>query len=191
MISRGLQNLGGCKDYVEACNQADRSTAYGQNTCSQATAICRSLVEGPHYEVSGRNTYDIRANESADIPPSYWVDYINLASTQDALGVSINYTSKSSEAIWEGFSVTGDFVYPDFLEDLENMLDKGVSIHLLYGDAVSYPRPHPFISSFVITPILLFHLLACCHLSRMRLLMAYSHRITSATGWVAKLCHWR
>ncbi|RYO89297.1 hypothetical protein DL762_003320 [Monosporascus cannonballus] len=126
---------GGCRDSVEQCNSADRSTAEGQSACAQATAICRNLVEGPYYSASGRNPYDIRAQADAQIPPGYWADYINLASTQDALGVSINYTSTSSQAIWIGFGVSGDFVYPDMLADLEAILDEGVSVHLIYGDA--------------------------------------------------------
>ena len=87
--------------------------------------------------MSGRNPYDVRARADAQIPPSYWADYINLAQTQAALGVSINYTAKSSQSIGIGFGVSGDFVYPDILHDLEAILDKGVSIHLIYGDAVS------------------------------------------------------
>lgn len=124
----------------------------GQSTCAQATAICRSLVEGPYYEVSGRNPYDVRAQYDAEIPPGYWADYINLASTQDALGVNINYTSTSSEAIYIGFSVTGDFVFPDILADLEAILDDGVSIHLVYGDAVSSFLFPFFFSSFHLYP---------------------------------------
>ncbi|KAK7745159.1 hypothetical protein SLS62_009872 [Diatrype stigma] len=120
---------------IDYCIDSDRSTVDGQSTCAQATAICRNLVEGPYYEVSGRNPYDIRAQADAEIPPGYWADFVNLASTQEALGVNINYTSTSSQAIWIGFSSTGDFVFPDILSDLEAILDDGVSIHLVYGDA--------------------------------------------------------
>jgi hypothetical protein len=51
---------GGCSDYIDYCFESDRSTLDGQSTCSQATAICRGLVEGPYYDFSGRGTYDIR-----------------------------------------------------------------------------------------------------------------------------------
>lgn len=135
-----------CRDSIDYCIESDRSTVDGHSTCAQATAICRNLVEGPYYEVSGRNPYDIRAQADAEIPPGYWADFVNLASTQEALGVNINYTSTSSQAIWIGFSSTGDFVYPDILSDLEAILDDGVSIHLIYGDAVSFlalPLPCP------------------------------------------------
>lgn len=37
-----------CGDSIQACFAQDRSTPDGMATCSQATAICRSLVEGPY-----------------------------------------------------------------------------------------------------------------------------------------------
>lgn len=87
--------------------------------------------------MSGRNPYDIRAESDANIPPGYWVDYLNTAKVQNAIGVDINYTSTSSEDIWIGFDYTGDFVYPNLLEDLEGLLGYGVRIAMIYGDAVS------------------------------------------------------
>ena len=33
------------------------------------------------------------------------------------------------------FSLAGDWVYPNFLEDLEMILDNGVRVALYYGDA--------------------------------------------------------
>jgi hypothetical protein len=39
----------GCKDYLDNCDQQDLSTPDGNAVCSQATAICRSLVESPYY----------------------------------------------------------------------------------------------------------------------------------------------
>ncbi|KAI1505207.1 Alpha/Beta hydrolase protein [Biscogniauxia marginata] len=125
----------GCRDSIDYCYQQDRSTPDGKAVCSQATAICRSLVEGPYYNVSGRNPYDIRAMADADIPPEYWVDYLNSPKVQNAIGVDINYTSTSSSQIYVGFDYSGDFVYPNLLEDLEAILNDGVRIALIYGDA--------------------------------------------------------
>ncbi|KAI0016528.1 Alpha/Beta hydrolase protein [Xylariomycetidae sp. FL0641] len=124
-----------CKDSLGYCFQADRSTPDGKATCSQATAVCRNLVEGVYYVTSGRSPYDIRANASATIPPSYWVDYLNTPKVQNALGVDINYTSTSSNQIWEGFDYTGDFEYPELLTDLEAIMATGVRVALFYGDA--------------------------------------------------------
>jgi carboxypeptidase C (cathepsin A) len=130
-------NMLGCKDSIETCAGADLSTPYGLSSCAQATAICRRLVEGPYESISSRSAYDIRANASAEIPPSYWVNYLNTAFVQNALGVNINYTDSASFQVFEGFGYTGDWSYPSFLQDLENILDNGVRVALVYGDAVS------------------------------------------------------
>ncbi|GAP84531.1 putative carboxypeptidase s1 protein [Rosellinia necatrix] len=126
---------GGCRDYIQACIAGDRSTLDGLSVCSQATAICRNLVESPYYAVSGRNPYDIRAMGDAKIPPEPWVGYLNTAEVQNALGVNINYTSTSSNQIGQGFDYTGDWVYPELLEDLEAVVGYGVRVALIYGDA--------------------------------------------------------
>ncbi|KAI0853039.1 peptidase [Daldinia vernicosa] len=126
---------GGCRDSIDLCFESDRSTPDGKAVCSQATAICRGLVESPYYVVSGRNPYDIRAESDASIPPGYWANYLNTAKVQNAIGVDINYTSTSSNQIYTGFDYTGDFVYPNLLEDLEGLLAYDVRIAMIYGDA--------------------------------------------------------
>jgi hypothetical protein len=68
-------------------------------------------------------------------PPSYFVDYLNLASTQNALGVNLNYSETANEEVYYAFQQTGDFVYPNFLEDLEMLLANDVRVALFYGDA--------------------------------------------------------
>ncbi|KAM0194125.1 hypothetical protein ACHAPC_001219 [Botrytis cinerea] len=68
-------------------------------------------------------------------PPTYFIDYLNLASTQNALGVNLNYTEDSSAEVYYAFQQTGDFVYPSFLEDLEYLLANDVRVSLFYGDA--------------------------------------------------------
>lgn len=113
----------GCRDRVRACANADRSTLHGQITCASATQMCRYLVEYPYYDFSGRGTYDIRHPRNDPTPPTYFIDYLNLASTQEAIGVNLNYTSDSSSQVGLGFGDTGDFVYPGFLADLEEILN--------------------------------------------------------------------
>lgn len=49
--------------------------------------------------------------------------------------MSINYTAVSSYLVGRGFAATGDFVYRRFLSDLEEILDNGVRVALIYGDA--------------------------------------------------------
>ncbi|KAI0206774.1 Alpha/Beta hydrolase protein [Astrocystis sublimbata] len=126
---------GACRDMIDMCASGDRSTPDGLAVCSQATAMCRMLVEGPYYSASGRNPYDIRAKANAKIPPEPWVQYLNTAKIQDAIGVDINYTSTSSPQIGTGFDFTGDHVFPELLEDLEAVVGYGVRVAMIYGDA--------------------------------------------------------
>ena len=126
---------GGCADQVDECAASDVSTAAGKAVCAAATNFCRGFVEEPYYDYSGRGVYDIRHPYEDPTPPTYFIDFLNTASTQNALGVNINYTSDSSSLVGRGFSSTGDFVYPFFKEDLETLLDAGVRVALYYGDA--------------------------------------------------------
>lgn len=52
----------------------------------------------------------------------------------DALGVSVNYTSSNND-VYYAFQQTGDFVWPNFIEDLEEILTYPVRVSLIYGDA--------------------------------------------------------
>lgn len=62
------------------------------------------------------------------------MDYLNLASVQAALGVNLNYTQSNADVAY-AFQKTGDFVYPNFLTDLETVLNNSISVVLYYGDA--------------------------------------------------------
>ncbi|KAK3113621.1 hypothetical protein LTR53_008922 [Teratosphaeriaceae sp. CCFEE 6253] len=126
---------GGCRDQVLECAEADVSTDEGKLICSQATNFCRGFVEEPYYSYGGRGVYDIRHPYDDPTPPTYFIDYLNTAAVQDALGVNINYTADSSRLVGQGFSYTGDFVYDFFIKDLEMILDAGVRVALYYGDA--------------------------------------------------------
>ncbi|KAI7482758.1 peptidase S10, serine carboxypeptidase [Hortaea werneckii] len=102
--------------------------------CSEAQAMCRDNVESMYYNYGDRGTYDIRHPSNDPTPPSYFEDYLNTAFVQNALGVSLNYTTSNSDIYW-AFQDTGDFIYSNFLEDLETILDLGVRVNLFYGDA--------------------------------------------------------
>lgn len=97
--------------------------------------MCRDNVESPYYEYSGRGVYDIRHPYLDPTPPTYFLDLLNLASTQQALGVDTNYSSDANEETSYAFQETGDFVYPNFIADLEMILATPVRVSLIYGDA--------------------------------------------------------
>ncbi|KAI9665801.1 MAG: hypothetical protein M1821_003735 [Bathelium mastoideum] len=124
----------GCLAQVAGCREVNQSTLSGQAVCTEAENMCRDNVEGPYYTFSGRGTYDIRHPSDDPTPPTYFEDYLNQAYVQDALGVNLNYTD-ANDAIYWAFQQTGDFVYDNFIEDLETILANGVRVSLYYGDA--------------------------------------------------------
>ncbi|KAK6614240.1 serine carboxypeptidase [Botrytis cinerea] len=106
-------NMGnGCLDQIGFCRATNLTTAVEQAICTEAENICRDTVEGVFYTYGERGAYDIRHPYDDPTPPTYFIDYLNLASTQNALGAEVYYA----------FQQTGDFVYPSFLEDLEYLL---------------------------------------------------------------------
>ena len=127
----------GCLDQIELCYYADPDTYVGKAVCTEAANMCRDNVESPYYYAAGeRGVYDIRHPYLDPTPADYFMDFLNLASTQEALGVDTNYTISNNAYVYYGFQQTGDFVYPNFLEDIEELLNSSsVRVTLVYGDA--------------------------------------------------------
>jgi carboxypeptidase D len=127
--------INGCLDQVSQCRATNRTTLSEKAICSEAESMCRDNVESPYYAYSGRGVYDIRHPYDDPTPPKYFIDFLNLPSTQAALGVNLNYTGDANDEIYFAFQQTGDFIYPNFLVDLEELLAAGVRVALFYGDA--------------------------------------------------------
>ncbi|TGO90353.1 hypothetical protein BPOR_0068g00200 [Botrytis porri] len=116
-------NMGnGCLDQIGLCRATNLTSAADQAICTEAENLCRDTVEGVYYTYGGRGAYDIRHPYDDPTPPTYFLDYLNLASTQNALGVNLNYSEDVNEEVYYAFQQTGDFVYPTFLEDIEYLL---------------------------------------------------------------------
>lgn len=124
----------GCLQQIDFCRSTNRTSLSDYAICTEAENMCRDNVEGVYYSYGGRGVYDIRHPFDDPTPPAYFVDFLNMASTQDALGVNLNYT-ESNDEIYFAFQQTGDFVYPNFIQDIEMLLDNGVRVALFYGDA--------------------------------------------------------
>ncbi|KAJ6109737.1 Peptidase S10 serine carboxypeptidase [Penicillium sp. IBT 16267x] len=124
----------GCQDQVAMCKATNRTSLSDYSVCTEATNMCRDNVEGPYYTFSGRGTYDIRHPSDDPTPPSYYEKYLAKDSVMNALGVDLNYTGSNSE-VYYAFQQTGDFIWPNFIEDLEDILTRPVRVALIYGDA--------------------------------------------------------
>jgi carboxypeptidase D len=67
-------------------------------------------------------------------PPKYAAGFLNRKPVQTALGVPLNVTGLS-DPVSTGFQNTGDFVPGRNLAILGELLDQGVKVALVYGDA--------------------------------------------------------
>ncbi|KAE8141468.1 peptidase S10, serine carboxypeptidase [Aspergillus pseudotamarii] len=124
----------GCQDMISTCKQTNRTALADYALCAEATNMCRDNVEGPYYAFSGRGVYDIRHLYDDPTPPSYYNKFLAKDSVMDAIGVNINYTQSNND-VYYAFQQTGDFVWPNFIEDLEEILALPVRVSLIYGDA--------------------------------------------------------
>ncbi|KAJ4414932.1 hypothetical protein N0V82_007645 [Gnomoniopsis sp. IMI 355080] len=132
---------GGCRDQINNC-RAVSSVYDPENTginstvnkiCSGAETFCTENIRDPYIDFSGRNYYDITQIEPDPFPYSFYLGWLNEAHVQAALGVPLNFTSVSS-AVADAFRGIGDYPRPGWLEDLTDLLERGVKVTLVYGD---------------------------------------------------------
>ena len=89
----------------------------------------RDNVEGPYYEYSGRNMYDIRRSSNEKVVSDFFVQFLNLPSTQDALGIEQGFQYKmSSNEVYAAFQQSGDYIFSEPLEDISYLLTTGVRV---------------------------------------------------------------
>ncbi|KAL2824535.1 peptidase S10, serine carboxypeptidase [Aspergillus cavernicola] len=124
----------GCQDQITLCKATNRSSLSDYALCTEATNMCRDNVEGPYYSFGNRGVYDIRHPYNDPTPPGLFEPFLSQDWVMDAIGVNINYTASNQE-VYFGFQQTGDFVWPNFITDLEEILTYPVRVSLIYGDA--------------------------------------------------------
>ena len=130
----------GCQQLVESCRtavaaqdpQSDGNVATVNQICTNAQNACNNEVSGPYYS-SGRDIYDITQNMPDPFPPSTYLEYLNNADVQAAIGVAVNYT-QTNAAVANVFDQTGDYERGDHIGEMASLLSQGVRIALLYGD---------------------------------------------------------
>lgn len=129
----------GCLDQIDLCEatgSALNASLIDDFICNSASSICRNTVELVYVQYSEFNSpYDIRDPNVYPQPPSTFPTYLNTGEVQQALGVDTNYTAPSNTEVLVPFWFTGDFVRSYILEDLVELLDSGVRVALVYGDA--------------------------------------------------------
>jgi carboxypeptidase C (cathepsin A) len=132
-----------CQPQVQSCRQLMKVTdpsGEGEKfdnittaTCAGATDQCASLTEDAIRQ-SGRDAYDIRVKPPSSFPNLAYLEYLNSANVQRSLGVKVNYT-ESNQVVYEAFGQTGDVVRGAQLKKLAGLIERGVRIAFIYGDA--------------------------------------------------------
>ncbi len=132
--ANGCQQLiGTCRDAVTTQDpQNDGNVATVNQICANAQNTCNSDVAGP-YASSGRDIYDITQNMPDPFPSSLYLEYLNNADVQAAIGVPVNYT-QTDTAVANAFLQTGDYERGDHIGEMAYLLSLGVRIALMYGD---------------------------------------------------------
>lgn len=96
------------------------------NTCGGITAV--SL-----YQTMNRAMYDISHPANDPFPPPHMYGYLREESVLAALGVPVNFTEMSM-AVSMGFQNSYDPIHGGFLDSIGYLLDRGVKVHMMYGD---------------------------------------------------------
>lgn len=132
--ANGCQQLTNtCRAQQAAYDPTDEGNSQVVNeACSAAQTYCQQNVIAPYY-TSGRSIYDISQNNLDPFPDSLYLEYLNQADVQKAIGVPVNFT-QTSLTVFDSFLDTGDYARDGILQGLAALLNDGVRVALLYGD---------------------------------------------------------
>ncbi|KAI4182407.1 MAG: hypothetical protein L6R41_006006 [Letrouitia leprolyta] len=127
------QRIQSCRNTVSALDSRNEGDVDSVNQiCKDAQTACSQNVLGP-YLTSGRSFYDITQMVPSPFPPSTYLEYLNTAEVQSAIGVRLNYT-ESNSAVANAFAQTGDYERGNQITQMAYLLSLGVRVALVYGD---------------------------------------------------------
>ncbi|KAK0124304.1 hypothetical protein ONS95_009275 [Cadophora gregata] len=140
LASASFSSEGGCGDLIRQCrtavssqdpnNEGDVSVV--NNICSNAYSSCSTNVIEPYFD-AGRSIYDIAHYIPDPFPPSTYLEYLNTASVQAAIGSPVNFTQTNQEVI-SAFTSTGDYERNDLIPEIAKLLKAGIRVGFMYGD---------------------------------------------------------
>lgn len=130
----------GCQQLIQDCRNTAASLDpenHGDNVkanqvCQNASTYCNTNLIGP-VSNSGRDVYDITQKIPSTFPSSAYLEYLNTAEVQAAVGVAVNYT-ETKDSIADAFKQTGDYERGNSISDMIFLLSLGVRVALIYGD---------------------------------------------------------
>ncbi|KAH8149517.1 uncharacterized protein LAJ45_06597 [Morchella importuna] len=131
---------GGCDSLIDACRESVRRFDPLNNGNHKATNdICQmadnecNIIRYYSWYNSSKSYYDLANNLDDPFPGYFYLEYLNNATVQEAIGVPINYT-QSNTGVYTAFDQTGDFVRGGQTEAISYLLERNVRVALLYGD---------------------------------------------------------
>lgn len=130
----------GCQQLISTCRNAVIAQDPQNNgdlvsvnqICANAQTSCNNEVFGPYFS-SGRDIYDITQSMPDPFPSSLYLEYLNKADVQAAIGVPVNYT-QTNTAVANAFLQTGDYERGDHIGEMAYLLSLGIRVALVYGD---------------------------------------------------------
>ena len=90
-VSNNLYGKGNCLDQISDCYRTGID-----EVCSTADNFCATEVEFFLDEIANRDEYDIRELQPDPFPPTFYVDYLNSAKVQQAIGAYTNVSQAHS-----------------------------------------------------------------------------------------------
>ena len=130
MFYENLYGSGNCIDQIKNC--------YSKRTndiCSAADNFCAGNTEAILDDVANRDEYDVRELSPDPFPPEFYVDYLNTAKVQSAIGAFVNFT-ESSNAVYIAFNSTGDDGRrAKTIGDMRKLITDNLTVVMYYGDA--------------------------------------------------------
>ncbi|RPB23264.1 serine carboxypeptidase [Terfezia boudieri ATCC MYA-4762] len=132
---RALDNffkLGGCRDRILKCRKLQKERdPWNVGDNELVNVACRKADE--YCVCINRSVYDIAHADPDPFPPSYYLEFLNNATVQQAISAPVNFT-QSNSYVYRAFGSTGDMPRGGEIEDLAYLLDRGVRVALIYGD---------------------------------------------------------
>ncbi|EXJ72728.1 carboxypeptidase D [Cladophialophora psammophila CBS 110553] len=129
-IYNSLYGHGNCYDQTVDCN-----TRKIDEICTAADNFCYQQVENMYDIYLNRDEYDVRYLMPDPFPPTTYIDYLNTARVQAAIGAYVNYT-ESNAAVGNAFGATGDDDREiGTVAALQTLLAQNVSVTMYFGDA--------------------------------------------------------
>ena len=116
------------KDAKDEYGDIDEVNGFCSNVSRDTSAIILDYLASGKY-----GWFDITHPRNDPFPSNYELGYLNQHWVQKALGVPVNH-SWAAEPVAAVFSRTGDHTRGGIIEDLADLLDRGVKVHLMYGD---------------------------------------------------------